>query len=246
MKKRYSMILKVVSDGHEATVSELSNVLKVSPATVRQDLTILEQMGFLQRVHGGAVLNETDIISNRMAINYNEKLRIAQQAASYVNAGDTIFVESGSVNVLFVREISKARNITIITSNAFIAHEINQQNGLQVVLIGGLYQKESESVVGNLACLCIDNLNYGKTFIGVDGFSKKTGFTGRDIMRAEIVAKIIKKSNDVFILTDSSKFGKIFISKYCDISEVNHVITDAAISSEYKEYLAAATDLIIV
>ena len=65
MNKRHRKILSIISDGHQATVNELSENLSVSPATVRQDLSSLEKQGFLRRVHGGAVIDETDDISHR-------------------------------------------------------------------------------------------------------------------------------------------------------------------------------------
>ncbi|KKL76618.1 hypothetical protein LCGC14_2043090 [marine sediment metagenome] len=182
MNKRHSKILSILSDGHQSTVNELSDKLSVSPATVRQDLTSLEKQRFLRRVHGGAVFDESDDIAHRMGINYEKKMSIAQAAKKFIREGETIFIESGSINALFAKEVSSVNNVTIITSNAFIARQVNSDISGSVILLGGIYQKESECLVGNLAKMCIKNLNFGKAFIGVDGFTPETGFTGRDIM----------------------------------------------------------------
>ncbi|MCK5199845.1 MAG: DeoR/GlpR transcriptional regulator, partial [Spirochaetales bacterium] len=188
---------------------------------------------------------ESDDISHRMAINYNEKVKIAKKAATFINEGDTIFVESGSLNALLVKEIAKIKDLTIITSNAFIARGIVQSDGCNVVLLGGVYQQESESIVGNLAKLCIETLNFGKVFIGIDGYTFNTGITGRDMLRSEIANLIIAKGSEVFILSDSSKFGRINMSKYCSLEDVDHIITDSDITGEYRDYLQSHTDLII-
>ncbi len=240
MNKRHRKILSIISDGHQATVNELSEKLSVSPATVRQDLSSLEKQGFLRRVHGGAVIDETDDISHRMAVNYEIKLSIASAAKDFVHEGETIFIESGSINSLFAREVSSVNDVTIITSNAFIARHVNSDVSGKVILLGGIYQKESESVVGNLAKMCIENLNFSKAFIGVDGFTIDTGFTGRDMMRAELNSEIIRISKQVFVLSDSSKFGKIALSKYCDASEVSYLITDKNLHEEYKQFFDAS------
>ncbi len=245
MTKRLDEILRILSIGNKVSVNELSTKLKVSPATIRQDLSSLENEGFLKRVHGGAILNESDDISHRMAINYNEKVKIAKKAAEFIKEGDTIFVESGSINALFVKEIAFIKDLTIITSNAFIARSIDQSEGCNVVLLGGVYQEESESIVGNLAKQCIDTLNFGKVFIGIDGYTFDTGITGRDMMRSEIASLVTAKGTEIFILTDSSKFGRINMSKYCSLEDVDHIITDSDISSEYRDYIQSRTDLII-
>ena len=196
-----------MSEGCRAGVKNLADQLNVSQATIRQDLTHLENRSFLRRVHGGAVLDETDDISHRMGIKYEEKLRIAEMAAQYVREGETIYIESGSINALFAKEVCLIPKITIITSNAFIARRIGREAQGNVILLGGLYQPESECMVGNLVKTCLNTLNFSKAFIGIDGFSLETGFTGRDMMRAEINAEIITRSPQTYILTDASKFG---------------------------------------
>ena len=234
MNKRHRQILNILADGKQVAVNDLAGKLQVSQATIRQDLTHLENKGFLNRIHGGAVLNETDDISHRMGINYEEKLMIAKAALQFVGEGETIYIESGSINALFAQEVAKERKTTtIITSNAFIAKQIGKKAEGRVILLGGIYQPESECLVGNLVKECLDLLNFSKAFIGVDGFSKETGFTGKNMMRADINSAIIKKSPQTFILTDSSKFGKVTLSKYCSAKDIQYLITDKNIPGEY-------------
>lgn len=246
MKKRFRDILKLLANKKSLTVNELSKILDVSTATIRQDLSTLEGEGFLRRTHGGAEMDISDDIIQRMAFYYEEKSRIAKKAVEFVEDGETLFVEAGSTNALFVRELTRRSHVTVITSNAFIAKNVDQSNGSQVVLIGGVYQSESESLVGNLAKMCIDALNFDKVFIGIDGLSFKTGITGRDMMRSEIINKIVEKGREVFVLTDSSKFGSIQMTKYCDLEAVDHIITDTQIPDDYREWLSKSLDLIVV
>jgi DeoR/GlpR family transcriptional regulator of sugar metabolism len=245
MTKRIDSILKILASDRKATVLELAGALGVSPATIRQDLSVLEEEGLLRRVHGGAELTEMDDLSHRMAFNYEEKLRIARRAAREVGEGDTIFVESGSINALFVKELASIKGLTIITANAFIARAIDQSKGCTVVLIGGVYQRESESLVGNLARYCIERLNFGRVFLGMDGFTFETGFTGRDMMRAEIAEAVVAKGSEIVVLSDSSKFGRVGISRYCGIEDVGLVITDENIAEEYRSGLEKLGKLIL-
>lgn len=234
MNNRHKKILNIISDGRKATVNHLAEKLNVSQATIRQDLTLLEKKGFLKRVHGGAVLDETDDISHRMGINYEKKLLIAKAAAQFVNEGETIYIESGSINAFLAKEIVKVnKTTTIITSNAFIARQIGKEAEGRVILLGGIYQAESECMVGTLVKESLRKLNFSKAFIGVDGFSESTGFTGRDMMRAEINFDIIQRSPQTFILTDSTKFGKITLAKYCDAKDIEYLITDSDLPKDY-------------
>ena len=239
--------MNILATDKKVTVTDFSEKLGVSQATIRQDLTALEASGFLKRVHGGAILNESDDISHRMGINYEEKLKIAKAALHYVGEDETILIESGSINALFAHEVVEHRkNVTIITSNAFIARQYGKMAENRVILLGVIYQSESECVVGNLVKDCLKILNFSKAFVGVDGFTQNTGFTGRDMMRADINTTIAAISPKTFVLTDSSKFGKIHLSKYLDISEVNYVVTDKNIPDEYLEYLKSKNIQVII
>ena len=246
MTKRLDQILRILSAQHKVSVIELAEDLQVSPATIRQDLTVLEQEGLLVRNHGGAELRETDDLAHRMAINYEDKLKVAQRAVDFVEEGDTIFVESGSTNSIFVKELTSQKRVTVITSNAFIARKVDPSRGGSVILIGGVFQHEIESIVGNMAKANIDQVNFNRAFLGVDGFTPETGFTGRDMMRAEIMNYIVSKAREVFILTDSTKFGQIHLSRCCRLEDVDRIITDRNLADKYRTALAAHVDLILV
>ncbi len=246
MNERHKEILHLLTEKKEVSVNLLSEKLGVSGVTVRQDLNSLEKEGFIQRIHGGAVLNNTDDISTRMAFNYERKLRIAQQAASLVNEGETVLIEAGSTNALLAKELLTKKGITLITPNVFIARELREHYDISVILLGGLYQHQSESLVGSLSKLCLDHVNFHKAFIGVDGFSREAGFTGKDMMRAEIISYIAQKSPEVIVVTDSSKFGKAELTRYFGADEVDYVITDAGIPRADKSFLEKAKVNVII
>ena len=65
------------------------------------------------------------------------------------------------------------------------------------------------------------------------------------MMRSEIAGLVTARGTEIFILTDSSKFGRINMSKYCSLEDIDHIITDSDITSEYRDYLQSHTDLII-
>jgi DeoR/GlpR family transcriptional regulator of sugar metabolism len=237
MNKRQRRIIECLNSSGGTSVRELALQLEVSAVTIRQDLTLLEDEGFLRRVHGGARLQNADDISKRLAINYENKLRIARKAASFVGDRDSILIESGSTNAILVKELGKREGLTIITSNIFIARQLRKTTHPTIVLLGGLYQHESESLVGKLAKICLDSVNFTKAFIGVDGFTPESGFTGADMMRAEISSFIAAKGAEIFVVTDSSKFGRVYVANLFHPRDINCVITDAGIPEKDRRYL---------
>ena len=54
-QRRVKILHLIREDGH-AKVQDLSKIFNVTDVTIRQDLEALEQMGYIQREHGGAFL----------------------------------------------------------------------------------------------------------------------------------------------------------------------------------------------
>lgn len=243
---RQHTILEMLGENDQTSVKELAERLGVSSVTIRQDLNQLEAEGLLKRVHGGAVLRDADDLSNRLAINYENKLNIARKLASYVHDGETILIESGSVNALLARELVRGKKVTIITTNVFIARQFRKNTQANIIILGGMYQHESESLVGKITRICLDQINYDKAFVGIDGYTEKTGFTLRDMLRAEISNHIIRKGGEVFVVSDSSKFGKTGLTSICQLCEIHHIATDIHLSPEFRQaFEKAGIDLIL-
>jgi len=246
LNERQNKILKLLSRNDLTTVNELASKLNVSSVTIRQDLNFLEAEGLLRRVHGVAVLEDAEDLTNRLGFNYEKKLRIARKAAELVKDGETVLIESGSTNVLLARELVKKKNVTLITTNVFIARQFRKNEPANVILLGGLYQQESESMVGKITKVCLDQINFDKAFIGIDGYTTKAGFTLRDLFRAEISSYIIKKSANTIILSDSSKFGKTELTNICFPVDIHHIATDSDLDQKYiEEFKKAGIDLIL-
>lgn len=236
MNERQQEIIYKVNEVGQISVNELAKLLTVSVVTIRHDLNFLEQNGYLKREHGFAVAVDSDNLDARMKIKFPLKQKIAEHAASLVNNDEHIFIEGGSTNALLARHLAYTRRITLITSSYYIANLLKQTE-LKIILIGGEYQKKSESVVGELACMAIKYLNFDKAFIGIDGFELSTGFSGRNQMRTDLVNTILAKPCENIIITDSSKFGQIQPYSLSPTNGINRVITDSDINSKYEQYL---------
>lgn len=246
LNERHTRILESMGSDDRISVSELSEKLDVSTVTIRQDLNYLEGEGLLKRVHGGAVLKDRDDLANRLGVNYEKKLRIARRVASLIGEGETILIESGSVNVLLARELLKEKRVTIITTNVYIARQFRGNENASIIILGGIYQNVSETLVGKITKACIDQIHIHKAFIGIDGYASGAGFMLRDLLRAEISSYIIQKTREVYVVTDSSKFGRKELTTICSLTEIQHVATNNDLDPVYRnEIEGAGVDLIL-
>ena len=238
MSERHTQILELLTEQKRVEVTELSELLHVSQVTIRKDLDQLENAGLILRAHGFATLNSSDDMNNRLAYHYDVKQKIAKLACESIRDGETIMIESGSCCALLALEIAKTRKeITIITNSAFIADYVRKTEKIRIILLGGEYQLESQVMVGPLTRKCVEAFFVDKFFIGTDGFSEASGFTGNDYMRSEAVRDMAKQADKVIIVTDSVKFHQKGVVNLLRTEDVDCIYTDSDIPSEVEEYL---------
>lgn len=238
MNERHNKILELLANERKIEVSKLSQLLGVSQVTVRKDLDHLESQGLVVREHGLAKLNDSDDINQRLAYHYDIKQRIAKKAVELIDHGETIMIESGSCCALLALEIVQTKkDVTIITNSAFIADYIRKTGSGKIILLGGEYQKEAQVMVGPIVRKCAETFFVDKLFIGIDGFSIKSGFTGNDYMRCEAVRDMAKQASQVIIVSESSKFHQKGIVKLLETKEISCLVTDSQLPEDKEAYL---------
>ena len=170
------------------------------------------------------------------AWHYEGKTKIAKKAADLIKDGDTVLIENGSCCALTALTIARSKkNVTIVTNSAFIADYIRPENNGQVVLLGDIYQKESQCLVGPMIRDCVINYHVKYCMIGTDGWNERIGFTNKDQMRAQAVRDMSASADQVIILTESEKFnaaGTVPLNlSGCQIS----VLTDSEIPADVRK-----------
>ena len=247
MKNRTNKILELLIQENKIEVSLLAEKLSVSQVTVRKDLDALESQGIIKREHGFALLRSQNDINGRIAYHYKEKQKIAWKASQLVHDGDTIMIENGSCCALLADTLTgNKKDLSIITNSAFIAGYIRGKSNFQVVLLGGIYQQDSQVMVGPMIRQCVENFFVDLFFIGTDGYNPKAPFTNQDQMRAQAVRDMARQANQVIVLTESDKFSKHGIVPLNLKGQVKRVITDTDIPDPIRAELNSKDVLVTV
>lgn len=93
-EERFSLIMEQLNRKRTVTVQELCEALNTSESTIRRDLTELDRLGKLNKVHGGATLPDSRFLADEPTMEAKETLAveqkrsIAQAAAKLINADD--------------------------------------------------------------------------------------------------------------------------------------------------------------
>lgn len=214
-----------------ARSADLCDLLETSEATIRRDLEWLEQKGIIERTHGGAMLSQRMIYEQeyqqRAQHHPEEKRRIGELAASLIEDGDIVFINSGTTATQVLQHIRRDSRITVFTNNVSAVMDLGDP-GFHYYMTGGEFQSRSNSLAGRFA---LDNLGLvyaNKTILGVDGISLKHGCTVPTNAEAEVVRRMIDRTKGQVIITaDHSKWGVVSNFEVANIDEIDTLVTDA-------------------
>jgi len=212
----------------------------VSELTIRRDLDDLEKKEILERTHGGAVYNQRmrtePLYEQKYRIRRREKEAIGQAAAKLIEDGDTLLINSGSTTREVIHNITR-KKVRIITSNLGALFELKESD-IELILIGGYYRYQSNSLVGTIASLSLKQVYGSKAIIGVDGISIKYGLTTPILEEAEIARQMIERTpGPIIVVADHSKVGVVSNFLTASIDKVSILVTDGGIDDGYRNDL---------
>ena len=244
---RHEEILEILTKLRTITVPELTSRLGVSDVTIRKDLTLLEEMGFVIRSHGSARLAEDtktlSTINTRKKANLVEKQRIAFKAKSLIREGDTIYIDSGSTS-LALAEVVRDMSLRVITNSIDVMNTLAEESGISLVSLGGNYRKDAGSFLGPLPIEALKNFQIETCFIGATGFLAKGVFSAQNILESQLKEQVINISKRRVILADSSKYEKAAFSVFARSGDVDVLITDSGLS-DYESLTKLGIEILI-
>lgn len=240
-----AILARLAGDGVLA-VGALADELGVSEVTIRADLQALEDQGLLVRTRGGARSSTLKHILARQKINVDEKERIAAAAASLVVDDDTVMVEAGTTAALIVRFLAGRRGVQIVTNSTLVFSNARLNPALNIILTGGVFRRDSESMVGPIAERSIAEFNTRLAFLGTDGFSPERGLTTRFVEGGQVATVMRDRAAETWLVADSSKFGQAGFVSFMPLSGITGIITDSQISEEAVQSLKEHTQVRVV
>jgi DeoR/GlpR family transcriptional regulator of sugar metabolism len=240
--ERHRRIREVLQERRAVRVSTLSELLGVSEVTIRRDLEDLERRGLLERTHGGAILAQRltweSPYPEAAARNPAQKRQIGAVAATLIRPGDTVFLNGGTTTLEVFRHIASP-DVRVVTNLVGAAREADGRPG-ELLLVGGEYRSPSNSCVGDFATQALRRIFASRSFIGVEGLSRRSGLTTPAAPEAEVARVMIEQTQgEVVVVADSSKLGTIADFSIAPIETASVLVTDGGIDDEYRSDLAS-------
>lgn len=228
---RHSQIVKYLETHNSASVQDLARDLYTSPSTIRRDLSELESMGFLRRVHGGAVLTTGSTFdtpaSLRRTQQLAEKQKIAALASRFLSSSSTYFFDSSSTAAVFAPKLLDYLDVSIATNGLGILSNLQSSSNLSIFSCGGFLRSPYDEFTGNLTQENISQMHADIFFFSCAGLSVEQGATELSDENVAVKRAFYRNSKQHILLCDSTKFDQHFFFTSFPLKDIDYVITDA-------------------
>ncbi len=228
---REKEIMRLMGEGESLSVPELSRRLGVSVVTIRKDLKSLAGKGLMVLGRGGALPAFHQSILARQEQRAEEKNRIAKAAAALIRDGDSVMLVAGTTTSLVAKYLFGKRDVHLVTSSTLLFPHVRVNPAVTVTMVGGEFRPETEGLVGPVAVADIRRFHARYAFMGTDGFSLEQGLTAHLMEEAEVARAMADQADEVVLLADSGKFGKVGFAHMLPLDRVSRLITDDGLDS---------------
>jgi DeoR/GlpR family transcriptional regulator of sugar metabolism len=240
-KHRADVILGLIRDGQECSVGDLAVRFGVSEMTVRRDLDALAGEGRIIRTHGGAAAASGVVFEFRFLERAREhrdaKRRVAARAASLVQDGMTVMLDSGTTTLALAEALRSKRDLTVVTTSLPIASVLQYSDVIDVVLLGGHLRCDAPDLSGSLTLQGLQGLHADIAFVGVDAIDLKGTTYSHSIEVAHLIATMAAAADVVYVVADNSKVGQAALAKSGTLSQWEGLIINPGLDSAKAQAL---------
>jgi len=251
-EERQQAIARLVTHRGRMSVNQLAREYDVTTETVRRDLSALERMGLVRRVHGGVVppsslsLIEAGL-RERDQVNTERKERIARAALDQLPPpGGSILLDAGTTTSRLAGLLPPEHELSVVTHAVPIAARLAGQRQVDLRLLPGRVRRTTQAAVGADTVEALSHLRVDVSFLGTNGVTTEHGLTTPDPDEAAVKRALIASGRRVVALADASKFGVETAVRFAAPGEVDVLVTDADISSADRRALAKAGIEVVV
>lgn len=245
--QRQALILQRLKVDAAISVAELCKTCETSEMTIRRDLAEMDRAGLVRRVHGGAMLPDGRAseppLFLRAAQDQAVKAALAARALDFIHDGDCIALDVGTTILALAALLEARRGLTVITASLPIAQEVIKvgihERSHRLIITGGEARPGELSMIGDLAQRAYRELHVDKAFVGIGGVSIDDGLTEYNLEDALVKRELLNSASQVYLLADSSKFGRTTFASVGRIDQVSAFVTDSMVAPEMVEKITA-------
>lgn len=221
---RHKELLQLLEERKALSTADIMQLLDISPATARRDISKLDEQGRLKKVRNGAeaVASPESQKAPKKTNNAEEKKRIAEAASRLCKEGESLILTCGSTMEMLGNALC-GRKLQIITNYLPLANQLIEGSHDDVVIMGGQYNKNKKVM---LSLNTQNEITYAATTMFTSGKGLTTeGLFKTDMIIANAEHQMAMQAERYVVLLDSTKLGKKVGMLFKELDKIDLLIT---------------------
>ena len=245
-EERQQAMAQLIGQQGRLSVAELADTFDVTTETVRRDLSSLERVGIVRRVHGGAVPGSSltvieSALGERDQANTAAKDAIAAAAVQQLPPPDSVvLIDAGSTTARLTAVLPRDHRLTVVTHAVPVAARLAGLPHLELYLLPGKVRPTTHAAVGTDTVAALSGLRADVAFVATNGLTADFGLTTPDRDEAATKRAIVASARRTVVLADSSKIGVEATVRFASLDDVDVLVTDSGIEDEDRASLEKA------
>lgn len=240
LNERRTQILKYVETEGFVSLQKLVEHFGISESTARRDVEYLDGISKVQKTRGGAAYIGESMTSfeDRTVAALKEKREIAQAVAEMIEAGDVVLLDGGTTTLEVARQLI-GRLLTVVTNSVPIINLLFNQPGIELISIGGYVYPQTGVALGPIAQAALKAIHARRLIMSVGGITEAGLFNSNSLL-VETERQMMESADEVWVVTDSGKFGRSALAHLAPLDSMDRLITDDGLTDEWRQRLEQA------
>ena len=232
-RERHDFIMRQINLHNRVLTSDLVELLNVSEDTIRRDLQELAEGNMLNKVHGGALSKSYQSSFDDSTVYAREaKIAIAEKTLALIKDGMVILTGGGTTIIELVKRLPRNLHATFFTISPFVAIELAKYERIEVILIGGLFSKNSQITYGGHVINQLSEINADLCLLGTSAMHATDGLTDTDWEINQLKKTMLSSSRRTAVLCISEKLNISLRLKVASLENIDSLVTELSPDAE--------------
>ncbi len=226
-KERHDFIMRQINLHNRVLSADLVDLLKVSEDTIRRDLQEMSEDNLLYKVHGGALsISYHSTFDDSTVYAKEAKINIAKKTIPLIKDGMLVLTGGGTTILELVKQLPENLSATFFTISPLVAVELAKYPKIEVILIGGLFSKNSQITYGGHVISQLAEIKADLCLLGTSAIHPANGLTDTDWEINQLKKTMLSSSKNSAILCISEKFDTALRLKVAALESISYLITE--------------------
>lgn len=227
----------------EARIDELVTAFGVSRMTIHRHVDELARQGVLRKLHGAVSAQPSGVYESLFRFRETHaaaaKRALARAALAEIEPGQVVLLDDSTTANALGPLLPQVAPLTVVTNSLSLAEQLVDNDELKLILLGGEYHPTYNAFIGHICENALQKIRVNLLICSASAIDK-TATLIQDPQVVRVKQAMAAAASRSVLLIDSSKFGKVALHLFADLTDFDLVLSDDGLPDEVAGSLKAA------